>query len=380
MDFELTEELRMLKEMAARFAQAEFAGISKEADEHELYTPELRKKAADNGLVGAWVPEEYGGAGAGSLGNTIITEELARVDMGLCLNITAAPFGCEAIYLSGTEEQKKAYLPLVCSGAKVSAGAFTEPNAGTDVAGYRTRAVKDGTDYLITGNKMFITNGTVCDFMVVQCITNPEEKRHNSFSLIIVPSDAPGITRNKIKGKLGIRASDTAEVALEDVRVPQANLVGREGGGFRQLMHFFDFTRVGIAGQALGLSEACLETSIRYVKERNVFGAPLGSFQLTQKKLTEMAIRIEALRGLTYKAAWLYDQGRPDYLLSAMAKYAGGETAVFCANYAVELHGGYGYIDEYSVQKWYRDAKILELYEGTKEAEILTIGRALQAR
>lgn len=380
MDFELTEEMKMLQAMAYKFAQAEFVGISKEADEHELYTPELRKKAADNGLVGAWVPEEYGGAGVGCLGNTIITEELAKVDLGLCLNITAGAFGSEAIYLFGTEEQKKTYLPPVCSGEKVSAGAFTEPNAGTDVAGYKTRAVKDGKDYVITGNKMFITNGMVCDFMVTQCITNPEEKRHNSFSLIIVPADAPGITRNKIKGKLGIRASDTAEIALEDVRVPQTNLVGKEGNGFRQLMHFFDFTRVGIAGQALGLSEACLETSIKYVKERNVFGAPLGSFQLTQKKLTEMAIRIEALRGMTYKAAWLYDQGKPDYLLSAMAKYFGGETAVFCANYAVELHGGYGYIEEYSVQKWYRDAKILELYEGTKEAEILTIGRALQAR
>jgi alkylation response protein AidB-like acyl-CoA dehydrogenase len=227
---------------------------------------------------------------------------------------------------------------------------------------------------------MFITNGTVCDFMVAQCITNPEEKKHNSFSLIIVRADTPGITRNKIHGKMGIRSSDTAEIALEDVRVPRSNLVGKEGNGFRQLMHFFDTTRVMVAAQALGLSEACLETSIKYVKERTAFGAPLGSFQLTQMKLTEMAIKIEALRGLIYKSAWLLDEGRPDYMLAAMAKYYGGQTAVFCANYAVELHGGYGYIDEYSVQKWYRDAKILELYEGTKEAEIMTIGRALQTR
>lgn len=179
---------------------------------------------------------------------------------------------------------------------------------------------------------------------------------------------------------MGIRSSDTAEIAFEDVRVPQSNVIGREGSGFRQLMHFFDTTRVMVAAQALGLSEACLETSIKYVKERTAFGAPLGAFQLTQMKLTEMAIKIEALRGLIYKAAWLVDQGRPDYTLAAMAKYFGGQTAVFCANYAVELHGGYGYIDEYSVQKWYRDAKILELYEGTKEAEIMTIGRTLQAR
>jgi acyl-CoA dehydrogenase len=379
MDFDLTEELKMLKDMAYKFAVAEFTPLSKECDEHEKYTPEIRRKAAENGLVGAWIPEEYGGAGAGILGNTIITEELSRVDMGIGLNVVAATFGCESIFQYGSEEQKKTYLPPVCRGEWVSAGSFTEPNAGTDVAGYKTRAVKDGSDYVINGNKMFITNGTVCDFMVTQCITNPEEKKHNSFSLIIIPADAKGVTRNKIRGKLGIRSSDTAEIALEDVRVPQSNLVGKEGRGFIQLMQFFNTTRVMVAGQGLGLSEACLETSIKYVKERTAFGAPLGAYQLTQKKLTEMAIMIEALRGLVYKAAWLIDVGRPDYHLAAMAKFFCGQTAVFCANNAVELHGGYGYIDEYAVQKWYRDAKILELYEGTKEAEIMTIGRTLQA-
>lgn len=380
MDFELTEEMKMLKEMAYKFAVSEIKPVSQECDEHEKYTPEIRKKAAENGLVGAWIPEEYGGSGAGILGNAIITEEISKVDMGISLNVVASGFGCESILNYGTEEQKKTYLPPICSGEKVCAGAYTEPNAGTDVSGYKTRAVKDGKDYVINGNKMFITNGTVCDFMVAQCITNPEEKKHNSFSLIIVPADAKGVTRNKIHGKMGIRASDTAEIALEDVRVPQSNLVGKEGQGFRQLMHFFDITRVMVSGQALGISEACLETSIRYVKERTAFGVPLGSFQMTQMKLTEMAIRIEALRGLVYKAAWLIDQKKPDYTLAAMAKFYGGQTAVFCANCAVELHGGYGYIEEYPVQKWYRDAKILELYEGTKEAEIMTIGKVLQTK
>ncbi len=380
MDFELNDELKMLKEMSYKFAQAEFTGISHECDEGEKYTPDIRRKAAENGLIGAWISEEYGGAGAGFLGNAIIMEELSKVDMGIALNVVAATFGCESIVHFGSEEQKKTYLPPVCRGEQVSAGAFTEPNAGTDVAGYRTKAVKDGNNYVISGNKMFITNGSVCDFMVAQCITNPEEKKHNSFSLIIVRADTPGITRNKIHGKMGIRSSDTAEIAFEDVRVPRTNLVGKEGNGFRQLMHFFDTTRVMVAAQALGLSEACLETSIKYVKERTAFGAPLGSYQLTQMKLTEMAIKVEALRGLIYRSAWLLDEGRPDYTLAAMAKYYGGQTAVFCANYAVELHGGYGYIDEYSVQKWYRDAKILELYEGTKEAEIMTIGRILQTR
>ncbi|MEN6467273.1 MAG: acyl-CoA dehydrogenase family protein [Syntrophaceae bacterium] len=377
MNFELSEELKMLRDMAYKFAQAEIAPISHDCDKEEKYTPEIRKKAAAQGLVAAWVPEEFGGAGVGVLGNTIITEELSRVDMGIGLNVVAACFGCEAIFFFGSDEQKKKYLPQVCKGEWVSAGAFTEPNAGTDVAGYKTKGVKDGSDFVINGNKMFITNGSVCDFMVAQVITKPEEKKHNSFTQIIVPADTKGITRNKLHGKMGIRSSDTAEIAFEDVRVPQANIVGKEGRGFYQLMHFFDVTRVMVSGQAIGLSQACLDTAVKYAKERTAFGMPLGSYQLTMMKLTEMVIRLESLRNLVYKAAALIDSGKPDYTLAAMGKYLGGQTAVFCANAAVEIHGGYGYMDEYAVQKWYRDAKILELYEGTKEAEIMTIGRYL---
>ncbi len=379
MNFDLSEEHKMLKDMAYKFAVNEVAPVSFECDKEERYTPEIRRKAAEQGLVGAWVPETYGGAGVGIFGNVLITEELSRVDIGIALNIVAASFGCESVFFFGTEEQKQKYLPQVCRGEWVSAGAFTEPNAGTDVSGYKTRAVKDGSDYVISGNKMFITNGTVCDFMVAQCVTNPEEKRHKSFSQIIVPADAKGVIRNKLHGKMGIRASDTSEITFEEVRVPQSNLIGKEGRGFNQLMTFFDVTRILVAAQALGLSRACLETSVKYAKERTAFGAPIGSFQLTMAKLTEMTIRIEALRALTYKAAWLVDSGKPDFHLAAICKYLGGQTAVFCANAAVEIHGGYGYMDEYTVQKWYRDAKILELYEGTKEAEIMTIGRVLQA-
>ncbi len=381
MDFELTEEMKMLREMTYKFAVAEFTPVSHECDKEEKYTPEIRKKAAENGLVGAWVPEQYGGAGVGILGNAIVTEELSRVDMGIGLNIVAATFGLEAIYYFGTEEQKKTYITPVCRGEKVSAGAFTEPDAGTDVASYRTRAVKDGKDYVITGTKMFITNGTVCDFYVAQCITNPEaEKKHSRFSQIIIPADAKGITRNKIPGKMGVRSSDTADVSFEEVRVPQTNLVGKEGAGFHQLMHFFDVTRVMVAGQCVGISQGCLDKALQYVKERKAFGVPIGTYQLSMAKLTEMAIRIELLRNLVYKTAWLIDTGKPDYTLSAMIKYYGGQTAVYCANAALELHGGYGYIDEYPVQKFYRDAKVLEIYEGTKEAETLTIGRVLLSR
>ena len=380
MDFELTEEMKMLQDMSYKFAQNELAPMAQECDAEEKYPREIVKKAAENGLVGAWVPEEYGGAGAGFLGVAVITEQLSRVDMGIGLNIVAATFGCEAIHWYGTEDQKNEFMAPVCRGEMVSAGAFTEADAGTDVAGYRTRAIRDGDDYVINGNKMFITNGTVCDFFIVQCLTEPDEKTHKRFSMIIVPSYAKGITRNKIHGKMGIRASDTAEISFEDVRVPRKNLLGEEGRGFYQLMHFFDTTRPMVAAQGLGLSEACLEASVRYAKERSAFGAPLGNYQLTQKKLTEMAIKIEALRGLVYKSAWTIDIGKPDYTLAAMAKYYAGETAVSCANTAVEIHGGYGYIEEYDVQRYYRDAKILEIYEGTKEAEIMTIGRVLQSK
>ncbi len=380
MDFELSEEMTMLQDMAYRFAQAEIAPVSEECDREEKYTPELRKKAARHGLVCSWVPEEYGGAGVGILGNSLVMEQFSRIDTGIGLNIVAAGFGCEAVYAFGTEEQKQRYLPPVCSGQQVSAGAFTEPNAGTDVAGYATRAVRDGDEYIINGSKMFITNGTVCDWMVCQCITHPDEKTHNRFSQIIVPADAPGVTRTKIHGKMGIRATDTAEIALEDVGVSRENLVGEEGKGFYQLMHFFDVTRIMVAAQALGMAQGCLDEAVRYAQERTAFGKSIGTFQMTMQKLTEMAIRTEALRGLVYKAAWSVDAGKPDFHLGAMAKFYGGQTAVFCANAAVEIHGGYGYIEEYPVQKWYRDAKILELYEGTKEAEILTIGRVLQSR
>ena len=377
MDFELSNEMKMLADMAYKFAVKEIEPVAQKADEEEKYTPEIRKKAGENGLIGCWISEEHGGAGVGFLGNTIITEQISRICMGIGLNITASPFGCENIYYYGTEEQKKKYFPAICAGETVCAGAYTEPNAGTDVAGYKTRAVQDGNDYLITGNKMFITNGTVCDWMVVQAITDPDQKVHKSFSQFIVPADAPGIVRTKIKGKLGIRASDRAEIELDAVTVPKDNPVGKRGAGFHQLMHFFDTTRVMVAAQGLGLSQACLDESVKYCKERTVFGKPLGSFQITLQKLAEMWIKVEALRNITYKAAWLLDSGKPDYHLSAMAKYLAGQTAVFCANLAVELHGGYGYIEEYKVQKFYRDAKILELYEGTKEAEVMTLGKVL---
>ncbi|MEW6425150.1 MAG: acyl-CoA dehydrogenase family protein [Bacillota bacterium] len=378
MDFELTEEQKLLQETAYKFALKEFEPLAKECDREEKYPRELWKKACATGLVGCFIPEQYGGPGFGFLEVGLITEQLCRVDLGLCLVVMSATFGSENILLFGTEEQKKKYLPLLVNGQALFAGAYTEPDAGTDVAGTKTTAIRDGNEYVINGSKMFITNGTVCDFMVVLCVTNPkEEKRHRRHSLILVEADRPGIARNKIKGKMGIRASDTAEIIFEDVRVPCANLVGEEGKGFYHLMHFFDVTRTMVAAQGVGLAQGALDKTIKYVRERKTFGQPLASYQGIQFQLAEMATRIELARNITYKAAWKVDQGQIDPSLNAMAKYFAGETAVWVCDKALQLHGGYGYIDEYDIQRFYRDAKILEIYEGAKEAEKITIARRL---
>lgn len=378
MDFDLTEEQRMIRDTAYKFAVKEMAPIAKECDREEKYALDVLQKACKAGLVGAAIPEEYGGAGLGFLEHAIITEQFARIDLGLCLCVTSSVFGSEHILLFGTEEQKKKYLPPLVRGEAISAGAFTEPDAGTDVAATRTRAIKDGDDYVINGNKMFITNGTICDFMCVLCVTDTKsEVRHKRHSIILVETDRPGITANKIRGKLGVRASDTAEIAFEDVRVPQANLIGQEGQGFYQLMEFFDATRTAVAAQGVGLAQGALDKTLKYVQERKTFGRPLASNQGIQFQLAEMATKIELARTLTYKAAWLVDQGRTDPALNAMAKYFAGEMAVWVCDKALQLHGGYGYIDEYDVQRFYRDAKILEIYEGAKEAEKMTIARRL---
>jgi alkylation response protein AidB-like acyl-CoA dehydrogenase len=377
-DFELTEEQRMIQDLAYKFAVKEMAPIAKEYDRQEKYAREVWQKGCEAGLVGALVPEEYGGPGYGFLELALISEQLSRIDLGMCLCVVAATFGSEHIIFFGSEEQKKKYLPRLVAGEVICSGAFTEPDAGTDVASIRTRAVKDGGDYVINGNKMFITNGTICDFMTVLCVTNPEaEVKHRRQSIILVEADRPGITATKIQGKMGVRASDTAELAFDNVRVPQENLIGKEGAGFYQLMHFFDATRTMVASQGVGLAQGALDKAIRYVKERHVFGRPLADNQAIQFQLAEMATRIELARIMTYRAAWLVDQGKTNPSINAMAKYYAAETAVWVCDKALQMHGGYGYIDEYDVQRFYRDAKILEIYEGAKEAEKMTIARRL---
>lgn len=378
MDFALTDEQKMLQDTAYKFAVKEFKPIAKECDRKEHYPKELIKKVGDLGFIGTMVPEKYGGTGLGWTEHAMIVEQFSRVDLGLTIVAVSTMFGSENILLYGTEEQRQKYLPKLVTGELISAGAYTEPNAGTDVAATKTRAVKSGDEWVINGSKMFITNGTVADFFVVLCVTDPDNQNpHKRHSIIIVEGDRPGISRHKIHGKMGIRASDTAEIFFEDVRVPVENLVGEQGNGFKQLMHFFDMTRIGVASQGVGLAQGVLDNTLRYVQERKVFGKTLAVNQGIQFQLAEMATKIELARNITYKAAWVADQGIIDPKLNAMAKYFSGEVAVWVADKGLHLHGGYGYIDEYDVQRSYRDAKIIEIYEGAKEVEKMVIAKRL---
>lgn len=373
MDFELTDEQKDIKKAAADFAEGELEDIAQECDREEKFPEEAWEKACDLGFVGSSIPEKYGGGGMGMTPTILIMEEFWRVDPG-CGQLLASTFGSEMIMLHGNEDQMEKYLPPLCNGDAIMGAAITEPEMGTDVAGAQCRAVKEGDEYVINGNKQFITNGTIADYLVVFCLTNPDaDSRHRRHSVLIVETDQDGFTADKLENKLGIRASPTAELAFNDVRVPEENLIGEEGYGFIYFMEFFNVTRIGVAAQAVGLAQGALDEAVEYAKERETFGSPLTEKQGIRWKLADMATKVEASRNLTYKAATQADEGNPDPGTVAMAKYMSGKTAVHCANEAVQIHGGYGYIDDYKVERLYRDAKILEIYEGTREAELMTV-------
>jgi alkylation response protein AidB-like acyl-CoA dehydrogenase len=326
--------------------------------------------------VGVYIDEAYGGAGMDFLDAVLIVEEFWAVDPGIAQTVLCATFGAELLLLYGSEDQKQALLPGLVTGEEIIATAITEPNAGSDTAAATTRAVKEGDEWVISGSKMFITNGTVADNMLVFCVTDPDAPRHERFSFIVVPTNAEGFTAKKISGKMGIRASDTAEVTLQNVRVPLENLVGVRGKGFYELMNFLNHTRVIVAAHGVGLARGALEEAVKYAKARNLFGQSLAQFQATQFKIAEMATLVRAARNLTYEAAAGLDSGKVDPSLVALAKWYAADTAVKCADHALQIHGGYGYIDEYKVNRLYRDAKILELYEGTTEVEKLIVAKS----
>ncbi len=381
MDFELAEEQKDIKMAARDFAEKTFPEVAEECDINETFPMELWRKACKLGFIGVFIKEEYGGVGLGFLENALITEEFSRVDPG-CAHITLTTLGSEFIQCYGREEQKKKYLPLLPKGEAIIGMAITEPDAGSDVTSARTAAKRLGDNYVINGNKMFITNGSIANFIVVFCLTNEEEpSRFRRHSAIIVETDRKGFEALKLKRKLGARASDTAELQFADVEAPRQNLVGtEEGQGFYQLMGVFDRTRVTVAAMAVGIAQGGMEKAIKYSKQRNQFGSPIGSFQGIQFKLAEMATRIEAARGLYYKAGWMVDHGRIDPKIISMAKWYAGEVAVKAIDEVVQIHGGYGYLGEYGIERLYRDAKIVEIVEGTKEIEKMIIARELMGR
>jgi alkylation response protein AidB-like acyl-CoA dehydrogenase len=378
MDFTLSKEQRDIVRAARKFAIGEFPDRALEFDREEKFDLDLWRKACELGFVGVFIDPVYNGAGMGYLEHCLISEEFWAVDPGIGQAILSATFGSELLLLYGTEDQKQLVLPKLVSGEAIIGTAVTEPDAGSDVTSVRTTAVKDGDEWLINGSKMFTTNGTIATWILVFCMTDQENpSRHERHSFFLVPTDTPGFKAKKILGKTGIRASDTADILLRNVRVPLDHLVGKQGEGFHELMAFFNRTRLHICAQAVGVARGALDESIRHIKERHQFGAPLASFQVMQFKIAEMATWIRAARNLYYEAAWLVDQGRLDHALIAMAKWLSAEMAVRCADEAVQMHGGYGYIDEFKVNRLYRAAKVLEIYEGTKEMEKTIVSRAI---
>jgi acyl-CoA dehydrogenase len=378
MDFDLTKDQQNIKQAAQDFAESEFPAIAEECDHQEKYPRDLVKKATEIGLIGINFPEQYGGSGYGYLEKCLITEELWRVDPGLGSVVISATFGADMVQLYGTEEQKKKYLIPLTRGEAVMGSAITEPDAGSDVSAISTKAKKEGSEWIINGNKIFITNGSVASYFNVICLTNPDNpSRHRKHSVIIVESDREGFGATKFHHKLGIRASDTAELYFKDVRVPDENLVGEEGNGFYQFMEFFNRTRIHVGAEGVGIAQGAMEKTITHAKTKIQRGKPLASFQAIQFKIAEMATRIKAARNLVYEAAFKADKGKLDQKLTAMAKWFAGETGVRVAGEAIQIHGGYGYTGDCHIERFYRDAKIIEIYEGTKEIEKIIISRAL---
>jgi acyl-CoA dehydrogenase len=381
MNFEFTKEQMDIKMAAREFAEGEFPDIARECDRKEEFPMEVWKKACELGFVGVFIKQRYGGAGLGFFESSLIMEEFWRVDPG-CGNILLTSFGTELIQGYGREEQKNKYLSLIPSGEAIMGVAITEPDAGSDIFSVSTTAVTHGDEYVINGSKMFITNGTIADYLVVFFLKNPEEKsRYKRYSMIFVETDRPGFEASKLRGKMGVRASDTAEIALKDIRVPKKNLIGeQEGQGFPQVMELFNINRLFAAAQGTGVGQGALEKAVKYVKQRRAFGQAIADFQAVQFKLAEMATKIEAARVLTYQACCLLDAGKRDPKLIAMAKWFAGEVGVRVTDDALQLHGGYGYFADYDIERFYRDAKVVEIYEATKEIEKITIAKEVLGR
>ena len=380
MDFELSKEQKDIQKAARRFAKGEFdRELALELEEKHEFPTEIWKKAADEGFIGLHYPEEYGGSGYGVIENTLVVEEFCRRDSGIGAALMTVDFASENVLRYGTHEQKERYLPPVAEGAAISAGAITEPEHGSDITSMATTAVRDADEWVINGVKTFITNAGIADYYVVLCQTDPEAD-HKGQSMILVDKDAEGLTTASVGQKMGLRMIPTGEVSLKDVRVPAENLLGQEGKGFYQILGFFDESRIETAAQAIGTAQGAFDRALEYVKGRVQFGKKIAQFQVTQHKLADMATKIELARLITYKAAWTADQGKPDTKLTAMAKYYAGHAAKEVTDEAVQLLGGYGYMTEFEVERFYRDVRITEIYEGSREIQKNIIASAVIGR
>ncbi len=374
--FSLTDEQKALQELARDFAQNEIAPQAPELDKTGEYPHALLKHAHALGLLNLTVEEEYGGGGLGWLESCIVGEEFAAACAGVTTAADANELALTPLHLAATPEQKKKFITPIAREGGFAAFCVTEPGAGSDVVSMRTRAVKSGNEYILNGTKHFITNGNVAHLLTVFAVTDPE-KKHRGLSLFAVPADIPGITRNHMGEKMGQRAADTAEIVFEDVHVPAENLLGREGDGFRVAMETFDRTRIGIGAAGVGVARAALEASIKFTKERQQFGQPVANFQGVQFMLADMAIKVDTARLAVWYAAWLTDEKLPYAHASAIAKAYGSDVAMQVTTDAVQLHGGYGYMAEYKVEKYMRDAKLLQIYEGTNQIQRVIIAKAL---
>ncbi|WP_341357181.1 acyl-CoA dehydrogenase [Rossellomorea sp. y25] len=375
MNFKLSEEHEMIRKMVRDFARNEVAPTAAERDEEERFDMDLFKKMAELGLTGIPWPEEYGGIGSDYLAYCIAVEELSRVcaSTGVTLSAHTSLAGWP-VYKFGTEEQKQKYLRPMAQGEKIGAYGLTEPGSGSDAGGMKTTARLEGDHYVLNGSKIFITNGGIADTYIVFALTDPSQRQRGT-SAFIVEADFEGFSVGKKEKKLGIRSSPTTEIVFEDCKVPKENMLGNEGDGFKIAMMTLDGGRNGIAAQAVGIAQGALDASIVYAKEREQFGKPIAANQGISFKIADMATSIEASRLLTYQAAWLESEGLPYGKESAMSKLMAGDTAMKVTTEAVQIFGGYGYTKDYPVERYMRDAKITQIYEGTQEIQRLVISR-----
>ncbi len=377
MDFTLSEEDLELKKMARDLAEKRIYPIALEMDENEETPEALIKECAKLGYFGFTVPEEYGGLGKSATSFMGVLEEIcaASAGFGIMLSVHNS-LTCEIIKLFGSEELKQTYLPVMAAGEKIGSYCVTEPNAGTDVASLSTNAVLDGDQWVINGTKTYVTNAKYAGVFIVFAKTHPDEGR-NGISCFVVDAGTPGMTIGKAERKCGIKASDTREVSFADVRIPKGNMLGHDRDGFRMAVTILNSGRIGVSFQAIGIAQSALNEALRYSKERRQFNQPISNFQAIQFKLADMATRIDAGRLLAYRAARLKDAGEPCHREASMSKLYCSEMANFVCNEAVQIHGGYGYIKEYPVERYFRDARVTELYEGTSEAQRMVISRDL---